>query len=156
MNLHKLAIEMAAQTNENATSTENENETKTKPTLRSDHIKVLITSGPHADSKHALLRPKANAPCFIGRSKGKKFIKNGISLSKDQEVSTTHAKILVEGLGLGDGNSTGRDVKFYFVDVGSTNGSSLDGEMLEPDVKVLIGEGTEIKVGMSTLKFMLG
>ena len=155
MNLHKLAIEMA-QTNENATSTkEGADETKTKPT-RSDHIKVLITSGPHADSKHALLRPKANAPCFIGRSKGKKFIKNGISLSKDQEVSTTHAKILVEGLGLGDGNSTGRDVKFYFVDVGSTNGSSLDGEMLEPDVKVLIGEGMEIKVGMSTLKFILG
>lgn len=153
MNLHQMAVEIAQQSNhENA---EAATKSPTKTNSRADHIEVLITTGPHSESK-AHLRPKPNKPCFIGRSKGKKFIMNGISLSKDQEVSTTHAKILVEGLGLTDGNGSAKDVKFYFMDVGSTNGSSLDGSMLEPEVKVLIKEGMEIKVGMSTLKFMLG
>jgi pSer/pThr/pTyr-binding forkhead associated (FHA) protein len=140
-----MAVEMANRTNENASS-QTAGKSPTKKSTRADHIEILITSGPHSDSK-VLLRPKPNGPCFIGRSKGKKFINNGISLSKDQEVSTTHAKIVVEGMSAG---------VFYFVDVGSTNGSTLKGEMLEPEVKVQIVEGMEIKVGGSTLKFMLG
>jgi hypothetical protein len=148
MELHARAVEMA-QNNENAATT-----AKSPKTSRGDLIEVLVTTGDHADSRFCL-RPKPDIPCLIGRSRGKKFAKNGISLHKDQEVSTTHAKIIVEGLGLADNNGS-KEVKFYFVDVGSTNGSTLGGEMLEPEKKVLIEEGMEIKVGGSTLKFVLG
>ena len=175
MELHKMALEMARHNNENnatassatvvaSASTEVDGEMKSpvKSTSRLDHIAVQITSGPHAPSKFQL-RPKPDAPCFIGRSKGKKFVKNGISLHKDQEVSTTHAKIIVEGMGLSNrdvtsnNNNAGEKIKFYFMDVGSTNGSTLNGEAVEPEPnKVLIEEGMEIKVGVTTLKFILG
>eukprot|EP00956_Cyclotella_meneghiniana_P005860 scaffold7663_cov68-Cyclotella_meneghiniana.AAC.9 len=166
MDLHKMALEAAQDNNENnatassapaAASTAADDQTKSpvKSTSRLDHIAVQITSGPHAPSKFQL-RPKPDAPCFVGRSKGKKFIKNGISLHKDQEVSTTHAKIIVEGMGLSNhdvtcnnNNNAGEKIKFYFMDVGSTNGSTLNGEAVEPEPnKVLIEEGMEIKVGM--------
>ena len=169
-----MALEAAQDNNENnatassapaAASTAADDQTKSpvKSTSRLDHIAVQITTGPHAPSKFQL-RPKPDAPCFIGRSKGKKFIKNGISLHKDQEVSTTHAKIIVEGMGLSNhdvtcnnNNNAGEKIKFYFMDVGSTNGSTLNGEGVEPEPnKVLIEEGMEIKVGVSTLKFILG
>jgi pSer/pThr/pTyr-binding forkhead associated (FHA) protein len=148
--LHQMAVEMASRTNNENAASSLTTTGKSPRKSKSDHIEILITSGPHSDSK-VLLRPKPNAPCFIGRSKGKKFINNGISLSKDQEVSTTHAKIVVE---MSAGSLS--DAAFYFVDVGSTNGSTLKGEMLEPEVKVKIVEGMEIKVGGSTLKFILG
>merc|ERR1712216_1031479 len=41
-------------------------------------IEVHMTSGPHTPSKY-LLRPRPGQPCLLGRSKGKKFIKNGVS-----------------------------------------------------------------------------
>eukprot|EP00804_Cyclotella_cryptica_P019251 CCRYP_006141-RA/>CCRYP_006141-RA protein AED:0.05 eAED:0.05 QI:212/1/1/1/1/1/2/122/231 len=164
MALHSMAIEMA-QNNENkmapsAAASNTDVALKSPPKSNNNHIEVLITSGPHSGSK-IHLRPKPGAPCFIGRSKGKKFIKNGISLHKDQEVSTTHGKILVEGwtMGLADGsnaaNKMGHAPKFYFVDVGSTNGTTMNGDLVEPESKVLLMEGLELKVGGSMLKFIL-
>ena len=159
MDLHAMAIE-ATQNNENSavatSSAAAASEKSPTRATRSDYIEILITTGPHSSDRRVLLRPKPNKPCFIGRSKGKKFVTNGISLHRDQEVSTTHAKILVEGGGLADANGN-TEMKFYFMDVGSTNGSSFGGEMIEPEPnKVLIKEGMEIKVGGSLLKFMLG
>jgi len=111
-------------------------------------IEILVTSGPHASAKF-LLRPKSDTPCYVGRSKGKKFVKNGISLGKDAEISTTHGKFLVEA-GLGNLGPT-----FYFVDVGSTNGTFLEGEQLEPEKLVRLTEGMELRLGSSNLKIML-
>lgn len=157
----------AAAVDVNAKITNNNNSTTTTTKTPSPGtITVLITSGPHNASKFTL-RPKPCTPCFIGRSKGKKFIKNGISLSKDQEVSTTHGKILVEGGGGGGLSASGAAVngsnsdggsgaKFYFIDVGSTNGTTLNGELIEPETKILLTEGLELKAGGSNLKFMLG
>mmetsp|Transcript_42442 Transcript_42442/g.90296 ORF Transcript_42442/g.90296 Transcript_42442/m.90296 type:complete len:262 (-) Transcript_42442:207-992(-) len=123
------------------------------PRPPSNSIEILMIVGPHAPSKY-LLRPRPGQPCLLGRSKGKKFVKNGVSLHKDQEVSTTHAKFVVEGGGLG--GEGGGGPKFYFVDVGSTNGTVYKGEPLEPNVRLALENGTELKVGNSVLRVILG
>lgn len=116
----------------------------------SSTIQVEVTVGPHTSSKY-LLRPKPSQPCFLGRSKGKKFIKNGVSLHKDQEVSTTHGKFLMEE---GSGSSDDAN-KFYFVDVGSTNGTQYNGERLEENVRLELADGMELHVGNSVLRVIL-
>lgn len=127
----------------------------TKPA--SSTIEVQMTVGPHAPAKY-LLRPRPGQPCLLGRSKGKKFMKNGVSLHKDQEVSTTHGKFVVEGGGLGLAPGGGGETapRFYFVDVGSTNGSVYNGDPLEPNEKLLLEDGMEFKVGNSMLRVVLG
>ena len=126
-------------------------------------IEILVTTGPHANTKF-ILKPKPGAPCFIGRSKGKKFGKNGISLHKDAEVSTTHGTFLVEGgmaLPLGSrgsesNNNNSSEPKFYFVDVGSTNGTFYEEKLLQPETRLLLTEGMDLKVGNSNLKITFG
>jgi len=115
-------------------------------------IEVRMIVGPHANSNY-MLRPKPGQPCLIGRSKGKKFIKNGVSLYKDQEISTTHGKFIVEGGGLGGG--AGATARYYFTDVGSTNGTMYEGEALMPNDKLLLESGMELKVGNSVLRVVL-
>ena len=110
-------------------------------------VEVQVTEGSHAGSKF-FLRPRPGAPCLVGRSKGKKFIKNGISLNKDQEVSTTHGKFLVEVEENGD-------LAFYFVDVGSTNGTHYKGEKLEANRQVRLHEGMELTLGNSVCRIVL-
>jgi hypothetical protein len=145
-------------------------------------ITIQITVGPHAPSTYTI-HPKPNTPCVIGRSKGKKFTKNGISLYKDQEVSTTHGKFLVvmeesanEEVLLDDdvdddndnaddngaaavagaSNSSSRmkilRPRYYYIDVGSTNGTMYNGVALVPNVKLELKHGMEIKVGNSLLQ----
>ena len=88
-------------------------------------------------------------------------------MSKDQEVSTTHGKFSVEEVVLDhtddddDGNTDNTNSrvqkKFYYTDVGSTNGSSVGcEERLEANVKVEIEEWMELTVGHSTLKIAFG
>lgn len=112
-------------------------------------LTIQIFVGPHAPSTYHL-HPKPGTPCLIGRSKGKKFLKNGISLHKDQEVSTTHGKfVVVEEEG-------GGNPRYYFVDVGSTNGTVHNGMPLEPNIRLELRDGVELKVGNSFLRIMLG
>lgn len=132
---------------------------KSKSTSSSS-IQIFITNGPHISQSY-ILQPKPTQPCFIGRSKGKKFIRNGISLSKDQEVSTTHGKVSVDEeeeeevvMNENDYGSRRVQYKFYYTDVGSTNGTTVGEHRLEPNVRMEIEEGMEIRVGNSILKFM--
>ena len=93
------------------------------------------TSGPHAGITFTLT--VGTAACFIGRSSGKKFREKGISLPKDNEVSTTHAKIELQ-----------RD-ELVLVDVGSTNGTTLDGEAIEEATPYPLKVGSKIIFGGS-------
>ena len=75
----------------------------------------------------------------IGRSKAAKYVKSGISLSRDDEVSTTHAEIrLVRGKGL------------FIEDRASTNGTTVDGEELPELEPVPLVDGQTIVFGSST------
>ncbi len=85
-----------------------------------------------------------------GTIQGKEVCRERGEPHKDQEVSTTHGKFVVEGDRLGAG------LKFYFVDVGSTNGTEYGGEKLEPDERLLLEDGMELKVGNSMLTVVLG
>ena len=133
-----------------ATSSSAQSTATTKKTL----LQITILSGPHA-SQTFQLRPKNNSTqssscCLIGRSKGKKFLRNGISLNKDQEVSTTHGKFSMM-------EEDGVQNKFYYTDVGSTNGSTVgDNVRLEPNVRMEIEEGMVLRIGNSTLKIEFG
>lgn len=141
----------------------------TKPkstTSTTNTLQITILSGPHSSQMYKL-QPKLSQPCLIGRSKGKKFLRNGISLSKDQEVSTTHGKISIEQVVVTDDNNDGDDdndgvggggvqYKFYYTDVGSTNGTTVGDVRLEPNVRMEIEEGVEVRVGNSILKMMFG
>ena len=88
-----------------------------------------------------------------------------MSLHKDQEVSTTHGKFIIEGGGLSQhdkddeeegggasGGGGGGTTKFYFIDVGSTNGTVYKGEPLEPNFRLELQPGMELKVGNSIMK----
>ena len=88
-----------------------------KPIAGPRAVTMVATTGPHKGI--AFKMTVGAAACFVGRSGGKKFREKGISLPKDNEVSTTHAKIEL------------KNDEIVLVDVGSTNGTSVDGEPIE-------------------------
>jgi len=158
-----------------SSTTTNNNHTSATATTTKKTLQITILTGPHAPQT-IQLQPKHTQPCLIGRSKGKKFLRNGISLSKDQEVSTTHGKFSMEEVvstttlldddendhdssGSNDTGGGGGGVvqnKFYYTDVGSTNGSTVGEARLEPNVRVEIEEGMVLRIGNSTLKIEFG
>jgi len=103
-------------------------------------VELKATGGPHAGATFRLR--VAGEPCFLGRSSGKKFKSNGVSLPKDGEVSTTHAKLVVQ------------NGRLVVVDVGSTNGTSLDGADLDEYVPAPLQKktGSTLVLGSSVLK----
>lgn len=99
-------------------------------------VALSTTAGPHAGATFTLsVGPE---PCFVGRSSGKKFRLKGISLPKDNEVSTTHAKILRHADGVA------------IVDVGSTNGTVLDGDVLQEAETRPLHPASTIIIGSSS------
>lgn len=100
---------------------------------------IVATTGPHKD-KVFIITVSAGTPALIGRSRGRKFVKGeGISLFKDQEVSTTHGKFEF-------------DTTLTFVDVGSTNGSLMNGKALEPNEVVKFSHGDSLTIGQTVFK----
>lgn len=111
-------------------------------TKESKGIQVDVLSGPHAGTTFHL-DPRPRAPCFLGRSAGKKFTERGISLSSDLEVSTTHGKFeLKKG-------------SYFYTDQSSTNGSYYKDKLVEPFQALELVDGMVITVGTSDLKISL-
>lgn len=66
---------------------------------------------------------------------------NSVVLAGDAYISGRHAEIISDATGT------------YIVDVGSTNGTVLNGEKLKPNDRVLLSEGDEIHIGQSKFRF---
>lgn len=112
--------------------------TSTRAT-RSDAVllRVEVVESAAYDPGHVFeLKVTKKNKCSVGRSSGKKYKTNGISLSKDLEVSTSHGKFELH-----------KDGNVYYTDTGSTNGSFGDGEELTPDTPYMIQNGTILRIG---------
>lgn len=109
---------------------------------RFNTIRVLIVAGPY-EGETFNLQPNGRVAAFVGRSQGKKFKEKGLSLSKDLEVSTSHGKF--ESLG----------GKFYYTDIGSTNGSLIDEREIEPQKSYEIRTGQQITCGQTIMQITL-
>ena len=119
-----------------------------------DTIHIDVLSGPNEGLFYDL-QPRTRTYSWIGRSQGRKFKQKGISLPKDLECSTTHGRFEYTNTTntAGDGNNDGPT--FYFVDVGSTNGTQIDGYECEPNVSYVISTGMNILCGKTNLKVTL-
>eukprot|EP00512_Aurantiochytrium_limacinum_P002599 CAMPEP_0171509378 /NCGR_PEP_ID=MMETSP0958-20121227/14743_1 /TAXON_ID=87120 /ORGANISM="Aurantiochytrium limacinum, Strain ATCCMYA-1381" /LENGTH=218 /DNA_ID=CAMNT_0012046623 /DNA_START=104 /DNA_END=760 /DNA_ORIENTATION=+ len=90
------------------------------------------------------LNVECGKPAFIGRSRGKKFYQpGGISLSRDDETSTTHGRFDLKE----DGTCT-------YTDLTSTNGSFLNysEDKLEENVETMISVDDVLKIGTNFFK----
>ena len=139
--LKKPTISKTTSTEESVSGNASTN-SSSEPSLPSNTISVEIIQGEYLGSSY-LLKPTARQFAWVGRSQGKKFREKGISLPKDLEVSTTHGKFEI------------RRGKFIYLDEGSTNGSMVNGERIEPKVAVELETGTEILVGQTVMKITL-
>jgi pSer/pThr/pTyr-binding forkhead associated (FHA) protein len=118
-----------------------------EPVLKNTPTQLFIevVHGPYQGATF-VLKPELRKPCFIGRSSGKKFRTNGISMPKNPEVSTTHGKVEIKM----DGNG---QVQFYYTDTGSTNGTLYNDQEMEDNVPLELFHGIELVVGGSLLRF---
>lgn len=75
----------------------------------------------------------------IGRADAEQNYRPDLDLGSDDAVSRRHAEIRRRGQ------------QFFLVDLGSTNGTQLNGEPLLPNVEVPLSDGSEIRLGAITL-----
>uniref|UniRef100_A0A7R9WTS8 FHA domain-containing protein n=1 Tax=Craspedostauros australis TaxID=1486917 RepID=A0A7R9WTS8_9STRA len=105
----------------------------------SQSILVNIVGGEYTGSKFELKHLTHKNGGFVGRSTGKKFREKGISVPRDLEVSTTHGKFECKG---------GR---YFYTDTGSTNGSCIGGEEIEPETPYELVDGMEVSIGQTIM-----
>lgn len=99
-------------------------------------------TGPHKGKK-AVLKPRQRRLVpKIGRSTGPQFIKNGVSLPMDEEISTTHAKL------------EARSGSLWITDLESTNGTFMDGAQFEAGVAYALPADCVIKFGQSEIRLV--
>jgi len=94
--------------------------------------KLVCTSDP---SKEFVVQPGLNT---IGRR-----TENNIALSDDPYVSGRHAELVADSEG------------FWLTDVGSTNGTVLNGSRISPNVKMALRPGDEVVLGRTSLRLEL-
>lgn len=106
------------------------------------NVKLTVTDGPYK-GKSWELKPRKRRVCKIGRSTGKAFTSGGVSLPDDLEVSTTHGKVqLKNGL-------------VCFTDLGSTNGTEVNGSAVQEGVATPLVTGDKLHVGATVFEVAL-
>ena len=139
---NKTTCTTSAETNAESTEATQKQTKNKKPTT----IQIEIISGPHHNANsnnHYSLKPTYKKPCWIGRSTSKKFREKGISLNKDDEVSTTHGKFHIY--------PSGSNGKLVYTDTGSTNGTVYNDVEIEDNVPLELVDGMVLVVGNSHL-----
>mmetsp|Transcript_33072 Transcript_33072/g.33676 ORF Transcript_33072/g.33676 Transcript_33072/m.33676 type:complete len:188 (-) Transcript_33072:99-662(-) len=103
---------------------------------------LKVIAGAHLGQKFRLEPSTNNGEDLfkIGRSTGRHFREKGVSLYKDKEISTTHAKIET------------RNGEVFLTDCRSTNGTLLNRDKIETYIPVRLSEGDVIEVGSSELQ----
>lgn len=108
-------------------------------------VTLKCIGGPHLGQKFRL-EPTTDTGEDVfkmGRSSGRHFKEKGVSLYKDKEISTTHAKIET------------RNGQIFLIDVRSTNGTQLNGEDIEPQTPMKLSDGDMILLGSTELKVQI-
>lgn len=102
-------------------------------------LNLKIVAGQHMGQKFRLEVPpgKTEEVFKVGRSTSKVYRERGISLYKDKEVSTAHARIEI------------RNGQAFYVDTHSTNGSSINGQMIEVNTPLRLNDGDVVGIGGS-------
>ncbi len=115
-----------------------------EPPVASQVLQTPAPSGEHA-VEEAWLRPSEGAGQPIGLVPGTVTVGrrtgNDVVLSGDPYVSSRHAELLCDATGC------------YIVDLGSTNGTMVNGRKLTPDEKQLLLDGDEVVIGQTTYRF---
>ena len=101
---------------------------------------IKAMTGPHEGVSFTIQPQKKRLVPKVGRSTGKQFVKNGISLPDDGEVSTMHGRFDVN------------EGALWYTDTNSTNGTIMRGEALSPRDAVRLAVGDTIVVGQTELR----
>lgn len=115
-------------------------------------LSIEVTTGPHVGITKEVVAKNINRKRSIkvGRSHTASFKKNNISLPDDEEISTTHLRFdILHGV-------------VFVTDTGSTNGTLLNGTMMEREEQVALNvfespnrserNEHEVEVGSSLLR----
>src|SRR5205823_2106952 len=106
------------------------------PSDMADHPRAwLLVHTPGAPESRFEL---AQSPLRIGRRRGNQIVLH------DDYVSARHAEIVE------------RDGRRYLRDLGSTNGTELNGSPLAPDSSVPLADGDTLQIGSCTLTYRVG
>ena len=105
-------------------------------------VVLKCIGGPHLGQKFMLeLGEGCVEDVFkMGRSTGRHFKEHGVSLYKDKEISTTHARIEI------------RNGQVFLIDNRSTNGTQLNNDDVEAQTPMLLKDGDVITMGGSELE----
>jgi len=87
--------------------------------------------------------PRLKQSSLIGRSKSKKLMGpgKGVSLARDYEVSSAHAKFEVTA-----------DGRLAIVDLGSTNGTTVNGGKIDADARHVLAVNDVLNIGTNTIR----
>lgn len=108
-------------------------------------VTLKCIGGPHLGQKFRL-EPASGATEDVfkmGRSTGRNFKEHGVSLYKDKEISTTHARIEI------------RNRQVFLIDNRSTNGTQLNNDDVEGQTPYLLKAGDVITMGGTELEVCL-
>eukprot|EP00511_Aplanochytrium_stocchinoi_P005244 CAMPEP_0204832696 /NCGR_PEP_ID=MMETSP1346-20131115/14442_1 /ASSEMBLY_ACC=CAM_ASM_000771 /TAXON_ID=215587 /ORGANISM="Aplanochytrium stocchinoi, Strain GSBS06" /LENGTH=207 /DNA_ID=CAMNT_0051964673 /DNA_START=212 /DNA_END=835 /DNA_ORIENTATION=+ len=109
-------------------------------------VQLFVEAGPYKGRRFEI-SVCSEKPCLVGRSRGVKFRHGGISLPRDGEVSTTHGKLELD---------TEREAKdqIVFTDVGSTNGTFVNGEAIEANDPISLHLDDILLCGATPMKIV--